>query len=123
MGAKFTRAEVFSKYQGRCAYCGNSISMGSFHVDHRVPCYRGRTSGDGAVNLSTYTLRDVEPACPRCNRWKSVHSLEDFRREIQAQVTRLRRDVAAFRLAEDFRQVAPTETSVVFFFEEHPNAQ
>jgi hypothetical protein len=57
------------------------------------------------------------PACARCNRWKSVHSLEQFRAEIGAQVARVRRDSAGFRLAEDFGLIIEASHPIYFFFE------
>lgn len=113
--AKITRSEVHAKRGGKCAYCGSEIPSKGFHVDHRDPCWRNRA--DLRRDPNSYTLEEVEPACPRCNRWKTVHSVEQFRAEITAQVERLRRDVPGFRLAEDFGLIQITQTPVVFHFE------
>jgi hypothetical protein len=109
---KLSRAEIHAKYNGRCAYCGREIPLTGFHVDHLTPVYRG---------MMGWQERDKEavkmPSCGRCNRWKSVHSLEQFRAEIEAQIERIRRDSAGFRLAEDFGLIQPTNSGVTFFFE------
>ena len=110
------RQQVYDKTGGHCAYCGCELPSKGWHLDHIIPVYRGH---DG-VNPRFRGLDTVEnalPACPRCNRWKSVMSVETFRGEIGAQVARLRRDSAAFRLAEDYGQVAYVLAPVVFYFE------
>ena len=109
-----TRADVHAKHGGRCAYCGCEIPLKGFHVDHRDPCYRGCQEGR---DPNSYTLDELEPACPRCNRWKSVHSVDQFRYEIAAQIERIRRDAPGFRLAEDFGLIQVSQTRVVFYFE------
>jgi ribonuclease BN (tRNA processing enzyme) len=107
-----TRSEIYAKYGGCCAYCGREISLKNFHVDHLVPIYRG-TRGWQERDKAAIKM----PACARCNRWKSVHSLEQFRAEIGAQVDRVRRDSAGFRLAEDFGLILGSYYPVEFFFE------
>jgi len=74
-------------------------------------------------NLDTINLSDVDdvanlnPSCERCNRWKQTYSIEQFRKEIELQVERLRRTQAGFRLAEDFGIIQERNTAVVFYFE------
>lgn len=121
---KPSRSEVHAKYEGRCAYCGQEIPLKGFHVDHREPCWRGWNGALGrGKDPNDYTLEELEPACARCNRWKSVHSVEQFREELQIQAKRLRRDSAAFRLAEDFGVVSATENPVVFYFERYRSGE
>ena len=114
---KQPRAEIHAKYGGRCAYCGKEIPLNGFHVDHLTPIYRGLVGWEERDESSVKM-----PACGRCNRWKSVHSLEQFRAEIEAQVARVRRGSAGFRLAEDFGQIESTPHRVVFYFEQFNQA-
>ena len=123
------RAEVYAKYEGRCAYCGQGLPPKGFHVDHRDPCFRGWETMPRpedrahARDPKSYTLEELEPACGRCNRWKSVRSMEQFRIEIAMQIERVRRDSAGFRLAEDFGLVQTHLTPVLFYFERIKLAQ
>jgi 5-methylcytosine-specific restriction endonuclease McrA len=110
--ARLDRAAVWARFGGRCAYCGQEIPKKGFHVDHVHPIFRGLL---GARERDAAT--DKFPSCRRCNLWKSVHSSEGFRREIESQIDRVRRDSAGFRLAEDFGQVQWTCRRVVFYFE------
>ena len=113
---KQQRQEVFEKTGGRCAYCGVKLPAKGWHLDHIKPVYRGHDHINPAFR-GLDTVENAFPACPRCNRWKSVMSVDEFRTEIGAQVKRLRRDSPAFRLADDYGQVARTGCAVVFYFE------
>ena len=112
------RNQVHQKYGGRCAYCGAEITVKQMQVDHLNPIYRNW--GDKHPrpdNAGTDTIDNMMPACGPCNRWKSTYPLEEFRTELTAQVERLRRDSAAFRMAERHGLVAATGSPVVFWFE------
>ncbi|MCK9569907.1 HNH endonuclease [Candidatus Pacearchaeota archaeon] len=120
------RLVIKNKYNGHCAYCG--IKLGSrFHIDHIFPrsnaCYLKSPTMREIFNLDTINLSDVDdvanlnPSCERCNRWKQTYSIEQFRKEIELQVERLRRTQAGFRLAEDFGIIQERNTAVVFYFE------
>ena len=116
---KSQREALREKFGGRCAYCGNELQKG-FHCDHIDPVYRG---WDDKV-LTGYNIQrgkneteNYNPACPRCNRWKSTWTIEQFRTEITKQTERLKRDSPQFRLALDFATVKETQTPVKFYFE------
>jgi 5-methylcytosine-specific restriction endonuclease McrA len=116
------RAQVHQKYGGRCAYCGTEITVKQMQMDHFKPIYRNW--GDThplPEHAGTDTIDNLMPACAPCNRWKSTMPLEDFRAELVAQVERLRRDSAAFRMAERHGLVVPTGNPVVFWFEKFEN--
>lgn len=112
------RSQVHQKYGGRCAYCGAEITLKQMHVDHLNPIYRKWEGYPRPNHAGTDTIDNMMPACAPCNRWKSVLSPEDFRAELTAQVDRLRRDSAAFRMAERHGLVVPTGNPVVFWFEQ-----
>jgi len=104
--SKKTREIVRNKYAGKCAYCG--VLLGErFQVDHIHPVLRGGCD----------LIENLNPACARCNNWKLWHTVEEFRAEINMQVTRMTRDNAGLRLAFDFDQVEKTLLPVVFWFE------
>lgn len=113
------RKTVHQKYGGRCAYCGQEITLKQMHVDHLKPIFRGWLDEHKPERAGTDTIDNMMPACRACNLWKSTHSLEQFRVELSAQIGRLRLRSAAFRMAERFGQVRPTSEDVVFWFEKH----
>ena len=110
------RDRVKNKTQGRCAYCGNELPPKGWHVDHMEPIFRGwekrpeRAGDDVESNMIA--------ACRRCNLWKKTLTIEQFRSEITKQGERLRRNVAPFRLAEDFGIVECVDKPVRFYFEQ-----
>jgi 5-methylcytosine-specific restriction endonuclease McrA len=113
---KKDRQLVFEKTNGHCAYCGKELAKG-WHLDHIKPIWRNNPTVNEAIR-GTDTVDNAFATCPRCNNWKSVHSLERFREEIGKQGERLRRDSASFRLAEDYGQVTEMKRKpVVFYFE------
>lgn len=65
------RKTVYEMFHGKCAYCGNDISFDSFHVDHILPKNKGGKD-----------KRNVFPACPDCNIFKSSCNVEEFREKI-----------------------------------------
>lgn len=124
---KKERQTVYEKYDGKCAYCGCELQKG-WHVDHIEP--RWHTLSEQAVKLMEQAsngrtkikkgkncIENYNPACPRCNKWKSTYSIEQFREEIAAQIKRLKRDSSQFRMALDYCLIEETAKPVVFYFE------
>lgn len=109
------RDRIKAKTQGRCAYCGCELPENGWHADHIDPIFRGwenrpdRAGDDVESNLFA--------SCRRCNLRKGTLTVDVFRSEITKQGERLRRNVAAFRLAEDYGIVQCVDSPVVFYFE------
>lgn len=116
------RDKVRAKFGGKCAYCGKPLGR-VFHEDHVAPIYRGWMKDKRPEWAGKDVEENLFPACPRCNLWKKTFTVDQFRAEIAMQVDRLRRDSAAFRLAEDFGVVEQTEKPIVFWFEKQYTAQ
>lgn len=102
-----TRVKILAKFNGRCAYCGVQITLREMTIDHIVSRATGGTNAHENLN----------PSCRRCNTFKSVFSVEEFRRELQQQVRRGRETSVNFRMAETFGLIAVVGTEVVFHFE------
>ena len=69
MFTKSKRRRILQKYNGRCAYCGRSISMSTMSVDHFVPKCKG---GTGAFD-------NLMPSCLECNHLKNNDYISVFR--------------------------------------------
>lgn len=117
---KKLRQQVYDKYNGRCAYCGCDLQKG-WHVDHIQPAWRTWDSEDIKLRLKIEKgkdeLNNYNPSCPRCNKWKSTWSIDQFRGEISMQIERLKRDSSAFRMALDYKLIEETKKEVKFYFE------
>lgn len=113
------RQQVYDKYGGKCAYCGCELQKG-WNVDHLEPVYRGWPD----YSLEKYKLKrgdetigNYMPSCPRCNKWKSTWTVEQFREQIQLQLQRLNAYNPNYRLAKDFGLVNENAVPVKFYFE------
>jgi 5-methylcytosine-specific restriction endonuclease McrA len=117
---KIDRELVWLKCNKRCGYCGNEITLKQMQIDHIVPVFRGWKDEElDRYNLTRGTddFDNLLPTCARCNKWKSTHKLEQFRKEIELQLERLRRDSPGYRLALDYGLIKENEKKVVFYFE------
>jgi 5-methylcytosine-specific restriction endonuclease McrA len=106
---KLDRNMIRGKYGGRCAYCGKVLDN-KFHVDH----IKSKRSG------GTDEPDNLNPACPSCNAWKRVYSIEEFRKEIELQRIRLMNN-SAVKLALRYEILKWTDNKVVFYFEDYEN--
>jgi 5-methylcytosine-specific restriction endonuclease McrA len=107
------RTTIHNKYNGRCAYCGKEITIKQMHIDHIHPRFLKHHLIDKDIN----DIENLNPACAPCNLWKSTYTIEEFRRQIEMQVGRLRNHQGGFRLAERFNQIHETGEPVIFWFE------
>jgi 5-methylcytosine-specific restriction endonuclease McrA len=117
---KSLREAVYSKCGGHCAYCGCEISYKQMHVDHVAAAFHDWSDAKckrRKVVRGTDDIENLLPACARCNRWKATYSLEHFRKEVEAQVERLNRYSANYRLAKDYGLVTENAGPIIFYFE------
>jgi 5-methylcytosine-specific restriction endonuclease McrA len=117
---KKDRQEVYEKCNGRCAYCGEEITIKQMQVDHIQPHWHTMTEEDAIRNKvvkGSHDMDNLNPSCARCNKWKSTYTLEKFREVIETSLDRLERDTPNFRLARDFGLLTTNKKRVVFFFE------
>jgi len=114
---KQQRQELHSKYNGKCAYCGCDITLKEMQADHIKPIYRNWE--DGEVNSDRRGIDDISnmnPSCAPCNRWKSVYTIEEFRKEISLQYERLLKISAGFRMIDRYGIISNKVEPVVFYF-------
>lgn len=117
---KEIRVKVWNKFNKKCAYCGHSLEYKKMQVDHKVPLYRNDCDFEllrMKIKRGTDDENNLYPSCSRCNRWKSTYDIESFRKEIELQIERLKRDSNQFRMALDFELITETENHVRFWFE------
>lgn len=63
------RNNVLNKYNKKCAYCGNGITLEDMKIDHIIPQSKGGTDD----------LDNLMPACEICNHYKDSHNLNKFK--------------------------------------------
>lgn len=121
------RLVVWHKFGCKCAYCGVDIEFKAMQVDHVIPkiefqnCIRNRKwIPSFLLHLTESDVDHIDnlfPACRVCNKWKSMHSLEHFRKEISEQIKRLNDYSSNFRMAKKYNQIKETPSVIVFYFE------
>lgn len=123
---KAQRQHVWAKSNGFCWYCGSHLGD-RWHADHMDAIYResdwieGKPVPNGKCwKEHLHTIDNLVPACVPCNLFKGVFSIEEFRKEIEAQVKRARNTSVNFRTAERFGLITAQEKPVLFWFETNP---
>jgi len=123
---KTDRKIVWDKSDGKCWYCGCGLPEKGWHADHLEPIrrYEDFSITDKGIrhfktceNPHLDTIDNMVPACKKCNLFKGVFSIEEFRNEISAQVDRARDYSVNFRTAERFGLIEIINKPVVFWFE------
>lgn len=116
------RKEVYNKYGGRCAYCGQKITVKQMQVDHIIA---QRHYKNGIVWLKYWYNIDVVPdiddisnlmpTCHICNNFKSAMTLKELRDQLFKQVERIRS--SQFNRALKYGQIKITRSPIWFYFE------
>lgn len=124
---KINREQVYKKYNGHCAYCGCEMQLKDMQVDHflakrnfqlhvknkwRIPDFLLHLT-EGDINH----IDNLMPSCRVCNGWKTTHSLETFRDELQQQLLRLQRDSSNYRIAKKYGLITENSIDIKFYFE------
>lgn len=123
---KKQREQLFNKYGGRCAYCGDNLTN-RWQADHIEPIYRtweftgemwnSSTRITGSKNPEKDTFENLNPCCAKCNLKKGTSTIEGFRETLSLQIDRVMRDSNNFRFALKYGQVKITKSPIVFYFE------
>ena len=101
------RYQVYTKYGGRCAYCGQPITYKEMQVEHKEPLALG-----GADSTENYM-----PSCRTCNHYKHTLTVEEFRKQIGLLTGRLRERVYIYKLALRHGRISERTSDASFYFE------
>jgi len=123
--SKKDREIIFSKYGGKCAYCGDTLQKG-WHVDELLPVRRNmKYNKDKSkfVHDGTYehperlNIDNQIPSCPSCNINKHSMSLEEFRNLIAGFMKHLNEVSTQYKIAKRYGLINETIKPIVFYFE------
>ena len=73
------RQKIHAKYDGRCAYCGQEISLKQMQVDHILPKSIGGSD----------CYKNLNPSCRLCNHYKRSSTPGKFRLKMRTLHERL----------------------------------
>jgi 5-methylcytosine-specific restriction endonuclease McrA len=126
---KIVRQEIYDKFGGHCAYCGQEITIKEMQVDHIIPTsfFLAHLKNNSRVPKFLTHLKEGDenhkdnlfPTCRVCNKWKSAHDLEFFRSEISEQIRRLNEHSSNYRMAKRYGQISETPSPIIFYFEKN----
>lgn len=133
--SKNIRTQIFNKYNGKCAYCGDPLQKG-WHVDEMEPVRRSveykkddkgnRIWDEVKQKYKTYvwlshperlTIENQNPSCPSCNINKHSLSLEEFRNLINGFMKHLNEVNTQYKIAKRYGLIQETNIEVKFYFE------
>lgn len=115
MTKKEERLFVFTKYSGRCAYCGDELPK-IWHIDHIEPIVRNIDGSCANPHLKN-NIDNYNPSCVACNIQKSSFTLEQFRSNIKQFVNSLNEYSTQYKFAKRYGLITETKTDVKFHFE------
>lgn len=110
------RYHVFQKYSGHCAYCGSTILLEKFQVDHFI----SKMYFYGHQSINGCRLNDISnlmPSCASCNLSKKHLDIETFRLKISSLPNLFNTYFPAFRLSVRYGLIYTYEQPVIFYFE------
>lgn len=77
--SKSIRRQVWSKYDGHCAYCGVELTYKAMQVDHVKSIHMNGTND----------LDNLMPSCRMCNYYKGAGGIEFLRNNLKTLPKRL----------------------------------
>lgn len=110
------RAAIHGKTGGRCAYCGEPVTIRGMQVDHVIPMEFYRVYAAEGKDLND--MDNLLPACKSCNNYKRSLTLDKFRLSLERMPMVLARDSVTYRIAARFGLVVPAPHQVKFYFEQ-----
>jgi hypothetical protein len=91
------RLIMLNKYNCKCAYCGNALTISTLKLDS--------------------TNNQLYPSCMRCKRRKGSKTIEQYRSIIKSQYYALNALNSKYSLCKDYGMVADVTNDVIFHFE------
>lgn len=101
------KTKVFEKFNGRCAYCGNEITVNNMTVDHIYPKSLG----------GSLSMFNCNPSCTRCNTLKANGTVEELREKILNSIQELKTN-KHFQMVKKYKLTEIISEEVKFYFEE-----
>lgn len=94
---KKVRLQVYEKFNGHCAYCGNKIEYKDMQIDHFKSVGKAKYFNEDVDN----SLDNLMPACRMCNFYKGELHLKTFRTQVATLHERLEK-LFIYRLAKKY---------------------
>ena len=96
------KRSIWSKYDGRCAYCGAQIALKECHMDAYYP-------------LKGYVPENMMPACTACYVRKKGKTPKEFQEFLQSTLNSVRKDYR-YKLVRRYGMILETSAGVTFYY-------
>ena len=110
---KNIRLQVYSKYDGHCAYCGCELEYKDMQIDHVESVYLAEYDGKQVDD----TIDNYLPSCRMCNYYKRESTIEQFRTNLTELLMQNVRRPFDYRLAMKYGLVVENVKPIKFYFE------
>lgn len=112
------RKQVYDRFNGHCAYCGEKIELKQMQVDHMVPQYHADLNVNPVPLSLIQDPINLMPSCRQCNNYKSTFALEKFRKQLSLIPGRIESKTSTYRLAKKYGLIVHySDREVYFYFE------
>ncbi|MBD0279426.1 MAG: HNH endonuclease [Flavisolibacter sp.] len=113
--SKTLRQQIHQRYDGRCAYCGQTIEYKQMQVDHYYPQCRARFYAR-RFKIDVHAPENLMPTCRRCNHYKRARTPKQFRELMRTLHERLEA-IYILKVAVDFGIARIQPFDGKFYFE------
>lgn len=107
------RQQILMKYNCKCAYCGDKLTINNLTIDHIQPLCRYLPYNQRGPD----TVENYNPSCGSCNFSKSNRNLDEWKYIIQNKVESLLKTHPEFRTVIRLGLVKPVKKEFKFYFE------
>lgn len=114
---KSLRLKVYLKCNGHCSYCGCSLLLSNYQVDHIIPKAFFK-SKDFITRLEINSFANLTPSCASCNLFKKDLSIEDFRLKIDRIPAFLQSYYHYYRVGLRYQKHFINPAPTIFYFEQ-----
>lgn len=115
--SKNMRLQIWEKYNHHCAYCGCELKYEEMQVDHIESVYISSMKNHWK-DTQNDEIDNLMPSCRMCNYYKSIGSIESFRRNLQETLMHNVRRPFDYRLAVKYGLVIEDVKPIKFYFEQ-----
>lgn len=113
---KMNRQQVYDKYDGHCAYCGQSITFKQMQVDHYYPQRAPNLAADHGSISDINHIDNLMPCCRQCNHYKRGNQPNSWRITMKGLHERIQK-IYIHKVAVNFGMAAIKEWDGKFYFE------
>jgi hypothetical protein len=107
---KKIRQQIYDKYNGHCAYCGNPIQYKDMQIDHVIPQRQANSTDD---------INNLLPTCRTCNHYKRGYTLYQFKEWLLGGLIERIKKIYIVKVAERYGMITFNQWNKKFYYEDY----